>query len=172
MKLTWFGGTTLRVHIGGCILVVDPVAIGGVDAAELVSGADRVFSRADALPEVDARRWQPRRAPTLVDDAAPAEVLVHRLDGATILIDALGEPPLLLASGPVPAAGRWGSGAVVVVLGDDHARTAVSAVEGLAPRLIAVAGNDTAVEAVLAAVGGRLDGTGFMAMEPGLALEV
>ena len=89
---------------------------------------------------------------------------------AAILIDALGEPPLLLASGPVPPVGRWGSGAVVVVLGDDHARTAVSAVEGLAPRLIAVAGDDTAVEAVLAAVGGRLDGTGFMALEPGLAL--
>ena len=41
-----------------------------------------------------------------------------------------------------------------------------------AARLIAVAGNETAVDQVLAAIGDRLDGTGFMALEPGMALEV
>ena len=172
MKLTWFGGTTLRIHIGGSILVLDPAAIGGVEQAELVSGADRVLLLNDDLSIVDARNWQPRRAPTLVNEPGPADVLIHRLDAANILVDALGEPPLVLASGPVSPAGRWGSNAIVVVLGADAAAIATAALESLTPRLIAVAGNDAAVESVLAAIGERLDGAGFMALEPGMALEV
>jgi len=172
MKFTWFGGGTLRVHVGGRILVVDPVAIGGVEAAELLSGADRVFGWNNDLPVADARRWQPRRAPALVDEAETPELFVYRLDSEAVLIDAVGEPPLVLARGPVPLAGRWGSSAVVVVFGSDAATAAVSALEGMAPRLIAVAGDESAVDAVLAAIGERLDGTGFMALEPGMALEV
>lgn len=172
MKLTWFGGTTLRVYIGGRILVVDPATIGGVELAELTSGADRVFGLHDDLPSIDARRWQPRRAPTLLNETEEPDVLVHRLAPTAVLVDAVGEPPLLLVAGAVPAAGRWGNDAIVVVLGPDHASTATAALEALTPRLIAVAGDDAAVDSVLAAIGSRLDSTGFMALEPGLALEV
>ncbi len=172
MKLTWFGGTTLRVHIGGRILVADPAAIAGVDVAELVSGADRELGLADELPSLDPRRWQPRRAPPLVDEVGMPVVLVHRLGGSSVLVDAVGEPPLILATGPLAEAGRWGAAAIVVVLGPEPAATASAALEALTPRLIAVAGNETAVDQVLAAIGDRLDGTGFMALEPGMALEV
>jgi hypothetical protein len=172
LKLTWFGGTTLRIHIGGSILVADRAAIGGVELAELVSGADRVFSLRDDLPVVDARRWAPRRPPTLLAETNTPAVLVHRLEPAAVLIDAVGEPPLVLATAPLSAAGRWSTGAIIVILGPQPAVAASAALERLAPRLIAVAGNDAAVDAVLADIGDRLAGTGFMALEPALALEV
>jgi hypothetical protein len=172
MKLTWFGGTTLRLHIGGKIIVADPATIGGVGLAELTSGADRVFRLHDDLPTVDARRWQPRRVPTLLNETEEPDVLVHRLAPTAVLVDAVGEPPLLVATGAVPAAGRWGNNAIVVVLGPDHASTATAALEALTPRLIAVASDAAAVDSVLASMGGRLDGAGFMTLEPGLALEV
>lgn len=49
MKLTWFGGTTIRIYIGGQIFVVDPqLAPDDIDRAEAVSGADRVLRLAGA----------------------------------------------------------------------------------------------------------------------------
>jgi hypothetical protein len=172
MKLTWFGGTTLRVHMGGRILVFDPAGINGVDEAELVSGADRVVRRDELLPSVDALQWVPRRAAALVDEVKAPEALVHRIGAGALLAEAVGEPPLVLATGPSGRAGRWGGGAVVVAMGDALPATAVSALEAMRPRLLAVAGGEAVVEAVLAAVRDRLEGTGFVALEPGLALEV
>jgi hypothetical protein len=172
MKLTWFGGTTLRLHIGGRILVCDPVARNGVDAGELVSGADRIFRLADDLPAADPLRWQPRRAPALLDEPAAPEVELWRLGPGSVLVDAVGEPPLLLATAAPVGAGRWGRDAVVVAMGADVVGAAAGAVEALGPRVVAVAAAESEVGAALAAVRERLDGTGFMALEAGLALEV
>ena len=108
MKLTWFGGTTLRIHIGGSMLVIGAASRPGVDADELVSGADRVLGWDDALPVADAATWQPRRARTMLEEEAPEPVLVHRLGAGQLLVDAVGEPPLLLLAQPLAAAGRWG----------------------------------------------------------------
>ncbi|MCS6762366.1 MAG: hypothetical protein MO846_10665 [Candidatus Devosia symbiotica] len=56
MKLIWFGGTMVRIHIGGVILVLDPA---GIDGAELVSGADIVVSDCGAaLLPVDTAVWR------------------------------------------------------------------------------------------------------------------
>jgi hypothetical protein len=49
---------------------------------------------------------------------------------------------------------------------------AANVLEALAPKLIAVAGPEAAVDAVILRVASLLDGTGLMALEPGLALEV
>jgi hypothetical protein len=172
MKLTWFGGTTLRIHIGGRILVVEPAGISGVDEAELASGADRVFGLLDEMPQVDAQSWVPRSVPTLLSEDEPPAVSVYRLELTAVLIDAVGEPPLVLASGPISVTGRWGTSAIVVVLGPEPNRTAFGVLDVLVPRLIAVAGDEAAVGSILGSIGDRLGGTGFMAMEPGLALEV
>ena len=59
MKLTWFAGSTIRIHIGGRILVADPAGISGVDAEELVSGADLTFFIDEAGESVDPALWQP-----------------------------------------------------------------------------------------------------------------
>lgn len=171
MKLTWFGGTTFRLHVGGTILVCDPAGLAGVDAAELVSGADRVFGLGDELPAADPAVWQPRRAPALLEDAAVPEVEVWRLAPGVVLVDAVGEPPLVIATEVPGRAGRWGRDAVVVVLGADVAAVTASALEMLGPRLLAVGAPDDQLMAALELVRDRLDGTGFVALEPGMALE-
>ena len=65
MKLTWFGGTTFRVYVGGKVLVVDAEGVpGGIDRTELVSGADRVFGLADDTknPRLTVAIWRQRLA--------------------------------------------------------------------------------------------------------------
>jgi len=45
MKLTWFGGTTLRVYVGGEIVVIDAGgAADGIDHGELVAGANHLVA--------------------------------------------------------------------------------------------------------------------------------
>lgn len=170
MKLTWFGGTTLRTHIGGKVLVCDPDgAPQGIDPAELVSGVDRVFGLDDDLPEADSAGWQPRRPGALIDAAAERpEVLLHRLGQGAILVDSVGEPPLLLLSHPIETAGRWSRDAVAVSFSREAAEQALAV---LAPRMIALALPESAVDAAFAALRDRLGGTALIAMEPGLAVE-
>lgn len=174
MKLTWFGGTTFRIHAGGRMLVVDPEgAPAGVDRTELLSGADRVFRLVDDLPAVDPARWQPRKVSALIDEGtALPDVLVYRAGPDAVLLEAVGEAPLLIATGPVDEVGRWGREAVVIVAGAGLGATAASVVGEIGPRLIAVAGGERAVDEVIAAIRDRLDGTGLIALDAGLALEV
>lgn len=171
MKLTWFGGTTIRIHIGGKILVADPAGIGGADPEELVSGADATFALDDSLPEIDPVLWQPGRVATMLDEDVLGEVTAHGLAGGA-LIAAVGEAPLLLLTQDVPMAGRWARDAVVVVFGDEGDRLAAEVLEKFGPRLIAVAGPDVVVERAFAALRDRLGGTVLVALEAGMALEV
>jgi hypothetical protein len=171
MKLTWFGGTTIRIHIGGKILVADATGVGGVDPEELVSGADATFALDGSLPEIDPVLWQPGRPGSMLDEDALGEVTTHGLEGGA-LIAAIGEAPLLLLSRAVPKAGRWARDAVIVVFGTEGDRLAADALDAFGPRLIAVAGPDAVVERTFSALHGRLDGTGLVALEAGMALEV
>src|SRR5690606_31764532 len=95
--------------IGGRILVADP----GPDPGEVVSGADLTFNLNDpALPSAP-EAWRPRTAGRLIDDdGGQPPVIVHRLDQG-ILVDAVGEPPLLI--GGVGNPGRWSGSAVAVL---------------------------------------------------------
>lgn len=169
MKFTWFGGTTLRIHIGGSMLVIGAAAWPGVDADELVSGADRVLGWDDALPAADAATWQPRRARTMLEDDAPEPVLVHRLGAGQLLVDAVGEPPVLLLAQPLASAGRWGRDAVVVAFAPEVAQAAL---ETLGPRMLALALSDAEVDTLFPELEQRRDGAGLVALEPALALEV
>jgi len=173
MKLTWFGGTTVRVHIGGVILVVDPA---GIDGAELVSGADSVIGSFGAgLPAVDVAAWKPRKAPRLVDEGdVPATVETWSAGAGALLVDAIGEPPLLMVAGEVPALGRWVEDAVVVLFGDGAGliRLGRAVLEDRQPRLLALAGDEADIDAAIPALRDVLDGTGLVSLEAGLALEI
>lgn len=171
MKLTWFAGSTIRIHIGGRILVADPAGISGVDASELVSGADVTFFIDEAGEGVDPALWQPRRAAAMIDAESVPEVIVHGIEGGA-LVAAAGEPPLVLLKGPMGRAGRWAREAVVVAFGDDADVLAGTVLDEIGPHLIAIGAPDAVVERAVAALRDRLGETLFVALEPGMALEV
>lgn len=177
MKLTWFGGATIRIHIGGAILVVDAEgAPAGIDAAELVSGADVVIAGFGAeLPEVDPAGWKPRKVPRLLDEGEDLPVVEAWSAGpGVVLVEAIGEAPLLLVAGDVPGLGRWADGAVVALFGDGAGLIArgEAVLEEGPPRLLALAGDEAAIDMAIPALRDRLDGTGLVALEAGMALEV
>jgi hypothetical protein len=176
MKLTWFGGTTLRIYIGGMIVVLDPAgAPAGIDAAELVAGADSVVTDFGAgLPVVETASWKPQKpARPLDDDDAP---VLHCWSAGqdAVLVEALGEAPLLLVRGTVPALGRWADGAVVVLFGDGAGLAAIglAVLAQRAPRLLALAGDEAAVDVAIAILRDGLEATSLVALEAGLALEI
>ncbi len=169
MKLTWFGGRTLRIHIGGEILVCDADgAPADINRRELLSGADKAFAMSDSGPAIDVARWQARRPAALVDEAQRPEVKVHSLGLSSVLVDAVGEPPLLLLAAGV-SAGRWGRDAVVVAFASDVAEAAL---DGIGPRLVALALPEPDADAAVSRLRHRLSGTALVALEPGMALEV
>ena len=177
MKLTWFGGTTIRIHIGGAILVVDPAgAPNGIDAAELVSGADTVIAGfGAALPTIDISNWKPRKPPRLLDESdVPPTVDAWCAEAGAVLVDAVGEPPLLLVSGEIPPLGRWSETAVVALFGPADRLVALgnAILGGTPPRLLALAGDEAAIDAAITALRDRLGETGLVSLEAGLALEI
>ncbi|KRA48339.1 hypothetical protein [Devosia sp. Root635] len=176
MKLTWFGGTTIRIHIGGAILVVDAEgAPDGIDAAELVSGADVVIERfGAALPEVDAARWKPRKVPRLLDEGdAPPAVEAWSAGAGAVLVGAVGEPPLLLLQKyDVPELAAWAEKAVIVLFGGELRERTENMRDATTPRLVALAGTETDVDETFEALEGRDHGMGIVALEAGMALEI
>lgn len=179
MKLTWFAGTTFRIHVGGRILVSDPhLAPASIAPRELVSGADDTFGLAVddyRLAEIDPALWRPRRAARVIDaDPVDEQVHVLRMGPDAVLIDAPGEAPLVLLAGEAPPRfGRWADEAVVVLAGSGEALVALglAVVAATRPRLVALAGDQPAIEHAIASLRGHLDGTGLVSLEPGLALE-
>lgn len=177
MKLTWFGGTTVRIHIGGAILVLDPEhAPAGIDAAELVSGADAVVSGfGESRPLIDAASWRPRKVPRLLDEEPTLpNVDTWRIGPEAVLVDAMGEAPLLLLIGDVPPLGRWAEAAIVLLFGDATGLTRMgrAVLADRPPRLLALAGDEAAIDGAIGALRAELDGTGLVSLEAGLALEV
>lgn len=177
MKLTWFGGTTLRVYAGGEIVVVDAEGTpNSIDRAELLAGADRVVALAGdkAVPSIDPATWRPKQPRRAIDEAAaPVEIL--RIGASALLIAAPGEPPLVvLGSGEPPRFGRWADGAVVVLTSGRESFVAEATVllDIARPRLIALAADEQTLDTAISELSEHLDGAGLVSLEPGLALEV
>lgn len=178
MKLTWFGGTALRLYIGGQILVVDPeTALPGVDKAELLSGADRTLSVSDPdLEALDLTGFRPRRAQRLIDDVANGELAVWRLGVRSALVEAAGEPQvaLVVADDPLPP-GAWIQDCVVVLFGlpAPVPEGASSLLADRRPRLIALAlGDDEIGGAMFALQDLARHGAVLMTLEPEMAVEL
>lgn len=176
MKITWFGGGTFRLYVGGRIVVTDPRdAPAGVEAAELTAAADEVVALAggaSGLPQLDPDAFPARRRLRPLDEPDAAEARLFALGGVGLAIDDPGEAPLILAPGGVPAWGPFADEAVVVLFGDaaavaDGAGTLLSTAR---PRLVALAaeGMSDARFAALAATAGR---TPMQVLEAGLAVE-
>jgi hypothetical protein len=177
MKLTWFAGATIRIHIGGQVLVAEPErAPGWVDRRELVAGADRVFALADAdIPAVDPEKWRRKRPVRPLDEAGPPAVEIVRLAADILLVDAPGEPALVLVGAPdLPPIGRWADDAVIVLFGAGEAIIAAATVllDIAEPRLLALAADEAALDLAVAELREHLDGTALISLEPGLAVEV
>jgi hypothetical protein len=180
MKLTWFAGTTVRIHIGGEILVADAnLAPSFVDKQELQSGADRSLSLSTddaSLPIVDPAKRRARPSPKLIDDAPIVDTVhLQRIGPGAILIDAIGEPPLVLIGGAVaPRFGRWADDAVVVLFGTGEAMvaTGVALLDTARPRLIALAASEPSIDLAIEALRDHLGGAALVSLEPALALEV
>jgi len=173
VQLTWFGGTAVRVHLGGEIVVVDgDTAPAGIDRKELLSGADHAV-RLGAGPEINPATWRPKPAPRATDPTAPLEIA--RIGPAALLIATAGEPPLvILGPGDLPRFGRWADGAVIVLTSDRPSLVAeVTALLDVSRlRLIALAVENEALDVTISELSEHLDGAGLAALEPGLALEV
>jgi len=177
LKLTWFGGTTIRMHIGGAIIIIDPdQAPSRIDRSELVSGADQLIAGFGAtLPPAHPATWRPRKPHRLLDDTgAPPEIIAASVGTGGILIDAAGEPPLLLLSNQAPELGRWADNAIIVLFGDGTTLTqlGLTLLAASPPRLVALAADEAAADIAFSALRDQLDGTGLVALQPGMALEV
>ena len=173
MKLTWFGGTTLRIYVGGEIVVVDAEAApAGVDRGELLAGADHVVTPGQ-VPEINPAFWRNRPAARPMDDQPPLEI--HGIGGAALLIAAAGEPPLVvLGSGQPPQFGRWADGAVIVLTSARESFIAEATVllDVARPRLLALAVDEQTLDVAVAELSEHLAGAGLVSLEPGLAVEV
>jgi hypothetical protein len=181
MKLTWFAYTTIRIHIGGQILVADAEAAPDfVDRRELISGADRTFALASDSPglsPLDPARWRPRLAPRAIEGEMTAHeaVRLFSIGRRAVLVDAIGEPPLvLIAASDAPRFGRWADDAVVVLFSDREGLVATGTVllDIARPRLVALAADEAHIDLAVAELREHLDGAALVSLEPGLALEV
>jgi hypothetical protein len=173
MKITWFGGTTFRLHIGGHVVVVDAErAPARVEPSELRGGADLVVGLGQGR-ETDVSGWRPRAAERLLDaGAGPRVPQIWSADGTSLLIDADDERPLLIVGEGASEGGRWLGQAIVVLAGSGLAGRGAALLDAEPPHLIALAGEDAELDAAFAALRDRLDGTGLVALEPGMAVEV
>ncbi|HEY4168903.1 MAG TPA: hypothetical protein VGM96_19095 [Reyranella sp.] len=176
MKLTWFGGTALRIYVGGEIVVVDADdAPAEIDRGELLAGAGRVVGLAGdgSVAAIDPATWRPKPAPRAIDDAPPLDIL--RIGDSALLIAAAGEALLvILGSGEPPRFGRWADGAVIVLTSgrDSFVAEATVLLDVARPRLVALAADEQTLDAAIAELSEHLDGAGLVSLEPGLALEV
>jgi len=174
VKVTWFGNTAFRLHIGGKIIAIEPErASAGVDVNEMVGGADHVLALEENRPVADAASWKPRGRERLLDAGEGTRpVQFWSMGASSLLVDADEDMPLLLLAGPVPVLGRWADRTVVILVGNALAERAAEVIGRVAPRLIGLAGEEAEIEAAFVALRDRLDGTGLVALERGMAVEV
>lgn len=175
MKVTWFARTCFRLHIGGKILVIDPeTAPAGIDAQELVSGADRVVRLGQPdLPVFDPQKYRPIRRRSLIAEYEGDEIAVCTHGERSLVIAATDEPLVILAPYETAKWGRFADDALVVFHADRIADAeAFSAlVEAGRPRLVALASN-AATDDIFTAIANAGDGLAVQVLDPALALEV
>ncbi|RDE09814.1 hypothetical protein [Pelagibacterium lacus] len=177
MKITWFAAMSFRIQIAGRILVIDPQsAPAGIDAGELVSGADTVIgSTSPALADFDPELWRPRRRMRLIDEEGEEGLRLYRLGDSGLVADSLDDGLLVLDHADAGTRwGIWADGAVAVLSGS----AAQCAAHGTAlldiarPRLIALALDQGEIDVAFEALASHLGDASLIVLEPGMAVEV
>lgn len=145
MKITWFGGTTFRLYVGGRIFVTDAdKAPSGVDPHEVAAAADYKVDLTDRIadfPFLDAENWE-RRRPLRVIDAPEEDIFeLYTISGEGIFIDEPEEGPVIIAPAGETAWGHFADDAVVILFGESAAVSEgiKSLTVAARPKLIAIA---------------------------------
>jgi len=176
VKITWFGGATFRIYIGGKIFVTDAErAGGGVDRHEVAAGADEKISLSDGMvehPYLDVSEWRRTRARRPIDEPVETVAALFTISGEGLFIDEPQDGPLIVAPGGQTAWGHFADGAVAVLFGDplgveEGARSLLIAAR---PRLIALAAEGFS-DAQFRALAKDCGDCALQVMEQGLALE-
>lgn len=145
MKITWFGGSTFRLYIGGQIFVTDEKrAPAGVDAHEVAAAADHRIDLSDGIVEfdtLDVENWQRKRPRRVIDEPVEEIAALFTIEGEALFIDEPQEGPVIVAPGGQTAWGRFADNAVVVLYGAPPAvlEGAQALLIAARPKLIAIA---------------------------------
>jgi len=175
MKITWFGGATFRLYIGGKIIVTDADrAPAGVSSHEIAAAADHRIDLSDGridYPYLEPETWR-RPRHSLLEEPDEEILTLYTLSGEGIFIDEPSEGPLIVTPAGETAWGRFADNAVVVLFGTGDALTAGATALFTAARprvlLLALAAGEPPEPRALAAIAGHC---AVQLLEPGLAVE-
>lgn len=168
MKLTWFGGCTFRIYLGGKIFAVtDGAGTTNVDAGELAAGVDAsIVLPATGLPEFVPDLLRPRR---MIDQPEGEGPGLFAFQHGVALIDPA-EPPLFLSDRRHVEWDRTVDAGIVVLVGADATANAIRLFDAARPKLLALAVDEIGDDE-LAAIAAHAGQTAVQVLEPGLALE-
>jgi len=145
MKITWFGGSTFRIYVGGKIFVTDhDRAPEGIDPHEVSAAADYKINLSDGkieFPYLDIESRKDQRPRRLID--VPQELIasLYTIEGEALFIDEPQEGPVVVAPGQQTAWGHFADNAVVVLHGksEEVLEGAQSLLVAARPKLVAIA---------------------------------
>lgn len=139
MKLTWFGGETFRLYLGGKIVLVRNGPLPpGIDVTEAGAGADQQIDlSASSLAPFSPDRLT--RAPTRLIDQTPAPDLRISAFADGVCLIAPDEPTVFIAPAETAEWGRFADNAVIVLTGVDLAPKARTILTTARPKLLALA---------------------------------
>lgn len=175
MKITWFGGSTFRLYVGGKIIVTDAGrAPDNADPHEIAAAADHRIDLSDGsveYPYLEPETWsRPRH--TLLDEPEEEILALYTLSGEGIFVDEPTEGPLIVAPAGLTAWGRFADNAVVVLFGRADALIAGATALFVAARprvlMFAVTAGEPPALSDLAKSAGQC---AIQVLEPGLAIE-
>lgn len=176
MRITWFGGSTFRLYIGGKIFVTDVEKVsGGTDPHEVAAAADHRIDLSDGIvefPYLEVETWRKKRPLRMIDEPEEQIAALYTIEGEALFIDEPQEGPVIVAPGGETAWGHFADGAVVVLFGTAKGVEdgATSLLKAGRPKLIAIAADGFSEKEMgrLAAVCGDC---ALQVLEKGLAVE-
>lgn len=176
MRLTWFGGSTFRLYLGGDIFVLDADrAPEDVDAHEVASAANYSFAlgpKLSILPDLNPQTWKPMTPKRLIDEDEKRVANVFALGETGILIDESDEGPVILTAAGQLEWGRFADDALVVLFGAPEVvgEDALKLLQTARPLMLAIASSGF-TDAQFAALGKQAGRCAIQMLEPGFAIE-
>lgn len=176
MKITWFGGSTLRLYIGGKIIVTDAdKAPDTLDAHEVSAAADQMMALGAglrALKSLDVDHWKSKKPVRLIDQPEGQELDFYAIANEALFIDEREEGPVIVAPADFAGWGRFADQAIVVLYGDANAivSSAQSLLTTARPRLLAL-GCEAISDQAFAILAADCRDCALQVLEKGFAVE-